>query len=218
MNRKPKIIGITGGMSSGKSTVARMLASLGAEHIDADEMCHRLLIAKDVKQRIIARFGDTVHDAYGKIDRSRLAEIVFQDKTCLDDLCNILHPIVIEQIRSRVDEIEQQGRRKAIVIDAALLEESGLSLICDLVIFVNTSSDHRVKQSQIGRHWNKEELEKRERFQMALEDKKRKADYIIDNNLTIDNTFRQVKEFWQYYIEEFNLKKRGGKYHGSNKR
>lgn len=202
MNPKPAIIGITGGISSGKSTVSRMLASLGAEIVDADEMCHRLILVNKAKNKIIERFGDTVQDIYGKIDRSRLAEIVFQDKTCLDDLCNILHPIVIEQIRSKIAEIEKRGRRRAIVIDAALLEESGLSLMCDFMIFVNTVSDHRVIRSKISRHWHDGELEKRERFQMSLEDKRKKADYVIDNNFTEENTFRQIKEFWQLYIEK----------------
>jgi dephospho-CoA kinase len=202
VNPKPAIIGITGGISSGKSTVSRMLASLGAEIVDADEMCHRLILVNKVKNKIIERFGDTVQDIYGKIDRSRLAEIVFQDKTCLDDLCNILHPIVIEQIRSKIAEIEKRGRRRAIVIDAALLEESGLSLMCDFMIFVNTVSDHRVIRSKISRHWHDGELEKRERFQMSLEDKRKKADYVIDNNFTEENTFRQIKEFWQLYIEK----------------
>lgn len=202
MSIKPKIIGITGGISSGKSTVARMLASMGAEFIDADEICHRLILVKKVKDKIVERFGNTILDNYGKIDRARLAEIVFQDETCLNDLCSILHPIVIEQIRSKVDEIEKRGRRKAIVIDAALLEESDLSLMCDFIIFVNTGKDHRMSRSKICRHWQDGELEKRERFQMALEDKRKKADYIIDNNFTEDNTFRQIKEFWQLYIQK----------------
>lgn len=202
MNPKPAIIGITGGISSGKSTVARMLASLGAEIIDADEMCHRLIHVNEVKSKIIERFGDAIQDIYDKIDRSRLAELVFQDKTCLDDLCNILHPIVIEQIRSKIAEIEKRGRRRAMVIDAALLEESGLSLMCDFIIFVNTVRDQRVHRSKISRHWHDGELEKRERFQMGLEDKRKKADYIIDNNFTEENTFRQIKEFWQLYIEK----------------
>ncbi|MDN3515009.1 MAG: dephospho-CoA kinase [Candidatus Brocadia sp.] len=202
MSIKPKIIGITGGISSGKSTVARMLASMGAEFIDADEICHRLILVKKVKDKIVERFGNTILDNYGKIDRARLAEIVFQDETCLDNLCNILHPIVIEQIRSKVVEIEKRGRRKAIVIDAALLEESDLSLMCDFIIFVNTGKDHRMSRSKICRHWQDGELEKRERFQMTLEDKRKKADYIIDNNFTEDNTFRQIKEFWQLYIEK----------------
>jgi len=202
VNRHPKIIGITGGISSGKSIIGRMLASMGSEYIDADEMCHRLFLVQELKNEIVERFGNTVQDIYGKIDRARLAEIVFQDKTCLDDLCRILHPIVVERIKSKITEIEKQGRRKAIVIDAALLEESDLSSICDFIVFVNTSRDHRLERSKISRHWKEEELDKRERFQMALEDKKRKADYIIDNNFTVDNTFRQVKEFWQLYIEE----------------
>jgi dephospho-CoA kinase len=202
VNIKPKIIGITGGISSGKSTAARMLASLGAELIDADEMCHRLILVKDVKDKIIERFGSTIQDNYGKIDRSRLAEIVFRDKTSLDDLCNILHPPVIEQIRTRIAEIEKRGRKKAIVIDAALLEESGLSLMCDFIIFINTGRDNRVMRSKICRHWQDGELERRERFQMNLEDKRKKADYVIDNNFTEENTFKQIKEFWQLYIEK----------------
>ncbi len=204
---KPKIIGITGGISSGKSTIARMLASLGAEYIDADEMCHKLIHLKKFKDKIIERFGIAIQDNFDKIDRAKLANIVFQDKNCLDDLCNILHPVVIEQIRSKITEIEKQGRRKAIVIDAALLEESELSLMCDFVIFVNTSKDHRLMRSKTSRHWAEGELEKREHFQMILEEKKKNAEYIIDNNLTIENTFRQVKEFWQHYIENVYFRK-----------
>lgn len=202
MNSKPMVLGITGGISSGKSTIARMLASLGAEVIDADVMCHKLFLVKDIKAKIIERFGNVVLDIYGMIDRSRLAEIVFQDKTSLDDLCSILHPTVIEQIRLRIGEIENRGRRKAIVIDAALLEESDLSLLCDFIIFVNTGRDHRVRRSKISRHWQDSELERRERFQMSLEDKKKKADYVVDNNFTEENTYRQIKEFWQLYLEK----------------
>jgi len=198
----PQIIGITGGISCGKSTIGRMIASLGAEYIDADEMCHRQLVNQGSINKITERFGNAVLDNYGKIDRSRLAEIVFQDKTCLDDLCGILHPVVIEQIKSKIADIGKKGRRKAIVIDAALLEESELSSICDFIIFINTSKAHRLERSIISRHWKDDELDKRERFQMSLEDKKKNADYIIDNNFTIDNTFRQVKEFWQLYIEK----------------
>lgn len=202
MNVKPKIVGITGGISSGKSTIARMLASLGAEVIDADEMCHKLLTIKNIKVKIIEKFGNSVRDINGKIDRSQLAEIVFQDKTSLDSLCSILHPIVIEQIRSRIDEIEKRGRRKVIVIDAALLEESDLALLCDFVIFVNTGRDHRVSRGKISRHWQEGELERRERYQMSLEDKRMKSDYVIDNNFTEENTYRQIKEFWQLYLEK----------------
>ena len=203
MNFKPKIIGITGGISSGKSTVGRMLASLGAEYIDADEMCHKLFLKPELKDKITTRFGNSVLDTFGKIDRIRLAEIVFRDKTCLDDLCNILHPIVIAQIKAKIDEIEQRGRKRAIIIDAALLEESELSMICDFVVFVNTSKEHRIERCRISRRWADGELEKRERFQMVPGDKKKKADYVIDNNFTSDNTFRQVKEFWKLYIEEY---------------
>ena len=199
---KPKIIGITGGISSGKSTIGRMLASLGAQYLNADEMCHKRMLVKEVKDKIVGEFGAEVLDVSGNVDRTRLAKIVFQDKACLDALCAILHPPVIEQIQAKIAEIERQGKRKAVVIDAALLEESGLAIYCDFVIFINTGKDRRVERSLLSRHWPAEELEKREQFQMGLEEKKRSADYIIDNNFTVENTFRQVKEFWQHCLEE----------------
>ena len=199
---KPKIIGITGGISSGKSTIGRMLASLGAQYLNADEMCHKRMLVKEVKDKIVGEFGAEVLDVSGNVDRTRLAKIVFQDKARLDALCAILHPPVIEQIQTKIAEIERQGRRKAVVIDAALLEESGLAIYCDFVIFINTGKDRRVEMGLLSRHWPAEELEKREQFQMGLEEKKRSADYIIDNNFTVENTFRQVKEFWQHCLEE----------------
>lgn len=202
MNIKPKIIGITGGISSGKSTIGRMLASLGAHYLDADEMCHIQMLVKEVKDKIVEEFGVEVLDACGNVDRSRLANVVFQDKARLDALCAILHPPVIEQIQAKIAEAERHGRRKAVVIDAALLEESGLSIYCDFVVFVNTSKERKVERSRLSRHWPADELEKREQFQMTLEEKKRSADYIIDNNFTVENTFRQVKEFWQHCLEE----------------
>ncbi len=202
MSVQPKIIGITGGIASGKSTIGRMLASLGAKYIDADEICHRLILLREYKNKITEKFGNAVQDASGRIDRSKLAAIVFQDKSRLNDLCSILHPPVIEYIRSKIEEAEKQGRRKAVVIDAALLEESDLSLLCDFIIFVNNSKEQRMKRSQTIRRWAAGELEKRERLQLSLEEKKKRADYIIDNTLTIENTFRQVKEFWKQYVEE----------------
>lgn len=202
MNLRPKIIGITGGVSSGKSTIARMLSSLGAECIDADEMCHKLLFTKNIKDMVVEKFGIKILDSYGKIDRLRLAEIVFQDKTYLNTLCEILHPVVISQIKSKINKIEKTVRKKAIVIDAALLEESELSLICDFIVFVNTIKENRLNRCKISKNWTEGELEKREQFQMCLEDKKKKADYIIDNNSNVDNTFGQVNKFWQYYIDE----------------
>lgn len=190
MSVQPKIIGITGGIASGKSTIGRMLASLGAKYIDADEICHRLILLREYKNKITEKFGNAVQDASGRIDRSKLAAIVFQDKSRLNDLCSILHPPVIEYIRSKIEEAEKQGRRKAVVIDAALLEESDLSLLCYFIIFVNNSKEQRMKRSQTIRRWAAGELEKRERLQLSLEEKKKRADYIIDNTLTIENTFR----------------------------
>ncbi|KAB2833964.1 MAG: dephospho-CoA kinase, partial [Candidatus Brocadia sp.] len=75
-----------------------------------------------------------------------------------------------------------------------------LSLLCDFIIFVNTGWEHRVSRGKISRHWQEGEVERRERYQMSLEEKRKRSDYVIDNNFTEENTYRQINEFWQIYL------------------
>jgi dephospho-CoA kinase len=98
MKQRIKVIGITGGIASGKSTIAKMLESLGASVINADKICHRLINTKSITQEITNRWGDHIQDKYGRIERHKLGEIVFADKKELSALNKMIHPEAIKHV------------------------------------------------------------------------------------------------------------------------
>ena len=200
MKQRVKVIGITGGIASGKSTIAEMLESLGADLIDADKICHELINTNDIADKITKRWGVHIQDNHGKIKRDALAEIVFSDKKEVSALNSIIHPKAIEQIKSRIAKLHAKAATSAIVLDAALLVESKLIDICDIVLFVDTeknSCESRVKNS---RKWPLDEIAKREKFQGLIPQKKEMSDVIINNNNSKEGTLNQVKDFWCQFI------------------
>ncbi len=105
MKQRIKVIGITGGIASGKSTIAKMLESLGASVINADEICHRLINTKSISQKIINRWGDHIQDKYGRIERHKLGKIVFANKKELSALNKMIHPEAIKRIKNRITKL-----------------------------------------------------------------------------------------------------------------
>lgn len=199
---KVKVIGIVGGVGSGKSAVAAMFAQLGAVTADADEMCHQLLCRDDIAARVRKRFGPEVFTRAGEIDRKALADRVFQDRARLDALTKILHPPVIKEIRRVVREARRSGRGGAVVLDAALLIETGMEKMCDFVIFVETDPKVREQRVKEERDWETGEIKKREMFQKSVNKKIRMADYIINNSLSKRETFDQVRHIWREIFHE----------------
>ncbi|MDR4506400.1 MAG: dephospho-CoA kinase [Candidatus Scalindua sp.] len=195
-----KVIGITGGVASGKSTVAQMLVSEGAQIIDADKICHRLLENSEVKNLIRERWGNKVEDENGTINRHVLGNIVFSDRKELSALNQIIHPRAIKLIKSKIHELTVNGETDLIVIDAALLVETNLIDLCDKILFVKTSRDICEKRAQVYRKWPLCEIEKRERFQDSIKDKMQTADIIINNDFSKADTFKQVKDFLKQFI------------------
>ncbi|MBT3877740.1 MAG: dephospho-CoA kinase [Candidatus Scalindua sp.] len=200
MKQRIKVIGITGGIASGKSTIAEMLESLGADLIDADKICHELINTKDIALEITKRWGNHLKNNHGKIKREELAEIVFSDRKEVSALNRIIHPKAIKQIRSRIAKLHVEAATKAIVLDAALLVESNLIDICDIVLFVNTEKDRCKTRVQNSRKWPLDEIEKREKFQNLLPQKREVSDVIINNNQSKEDTLNQVKGFWCQFI------------------
>ncbi|MDR4499184.1 MAG: dephospho-CoA kinase [Candidatus Scalindua sp.] len=200
MKQKNTVIGITGGVASGKSTVAKMLLSLGAQVIDADKICHQLMNNEEIKIAIAKRWANSVLDKQGKIDRRILAKIVFRDKRELLALNKIIHPKAIKQIKNQIRELTIRGKTNVVVIDAALLVETNLTQLCDKILFISTDRKICEKRAKKNRDWPLCEVEKRERFQVSLKDKKNNADSIIDNGRSKTNTFKQVKGFWKQFI------------------
>ncbi len=200
MKQRVKVIGITGGIASGKSTVAKMLRSLGASIIDADKICHHLINTEEIKEKIRKKWGNNVQNKDGKINRRTLGKIVFADKGKLLVLNKIVHPKVIKQIKSQIAEITDKDKANVIVLDAALLVESNLTNLCDILLFVDAKKHICTKRAQNIRKWPLHETTKREKFQYTMREKRGMADIIINNNLSKVNTFNQVKDFWYQFI------------------
>lgn len=192
----PVIIGLTGGIASGKSAVAELLERLGSKVIDADRISHEILENEKVKRQIREIWGEKVFDG-GDVNRSLLARIVFDpadNREQLTRLEDITHP----RIRSRIlDEIESasDSRYTAIVLDVPLLFESGWDDVCDQTIFVDACDSVREKRA-LARGWTRQEWLDRESQQMPIVDKKRKSSSIIDNSTDLETTFQQIKSLW----------------------
>ena len=212
MTQRVKVIGIAGGIASGKSTLAEMLGSLGASVINADKICHQLINTKDIAQKITKRWGNHIQGEDGKIDRQALGRNVIADEKELCALNRIIHPKVIKQIRSQISNLKDNNATQAIVLDAALLVESNLMDICDIMLFVDTKKRTCKTRVQNSRKWSLDEIAKREKFQVLLRKKREIADIVINNNQSKTETLKQVKDFWHQFI----TKKKIGGYHGFN--
>jgi dephospho-CoA kinase len=174
------VIGILGGIGSGKSAVAGAFAEMGALVLDADKFANELHRTPDVKQAVREAWGDGVFGADGELDRAKLAGIVFDNADELDRLDRIIHPRVVEHFENEVAGCRDSGRGIC-VIDAPLLIESGLIGLCDLTVFVECDSATRARRLAENRGWAAEEIERREAHQEPLACKRDVADIVVDN-------------------------------------
>jgi len=193
-HNKKKIIGLTGSFGSGKSTVAAILKAHGAQILDADKLAHACIApgSPDYK-KIINVFGRGILRRNGTINRRRLSKAVFNDMILLEKLNNIIHPAVIRTIKNLI----RISRQKIIILDVPLLIESGLGKLADKIIVVKASRAKQIERIQEKRALAKLEILKRLNCQLPLEKKIQLADFIIDNNGTINNTKRQVKRIFE---------------------
>ncbi|MFC1480462.1 dephospho-CoA kinase [Candidatus Omnitrophota bacterium] len=187
-----KIIGITGGLATGKTTVADMFAAKGALKIDADEIAHNVLREDNqTRQGVIELFGDGILTERD-IDRRKLAGKVFFDKDKLDNLCRLLHPVIIQRIK------EEAGRfpESTVVLDAPLLIEARLNDYVDIVVVVTAKHEDQIKRAK-DRGISEEEARSIIEKQMPLSEKLKFADYIIDSDTNLDKVKEGVEKIWQ---------------------
>ncbi len=174
------VIGLTGGIGSGKSTVARVLADLGCFVTDSDAAAKAELNEPLVRDKIVAWWGEEVLDREtGRPDRSKIAAIVFNDASARKKLERVIHPRI--EARRRAAFASAPAGTKAFVIDAPLLLEVGLDRECDAVIFVDAPEEARRARVQADRGWDASELARREAAQMPLDEKRNRADHIVCN-------------------------------------
>jgi len=186
------VIGILGGMYSGKSTVAAELAKLGCAVIDADSISHQLLEEKDVLKKIVRVFGKGILDDKGKISRSALANRVFGDPAKLETLTGILHPLIMARVEQLIAQCGPQPAVRAIVLDIPLLVEVGWEKRCDRFIFVDCAPPLRLERAKKTGVFEADQLKIRENLQISLDKKKRIADNIVDNNSDLSGLSKQI--------------------------
>jgi len=189
------IIGITGSFGSGKTTVSKMFKRLGAYVIDADKVCHSLMLpSKKVYKKIVRNFGKDILKKDKTINRKVLAGVVFKKESALGLLNKIVHPEAIREIKNIV---RSNKKRKVIVVDAALLLESGFYKDMDKLVVIKTKKDKQVKRLALSKGMEKSQILQRLKMQDPLKKKLALADFIIDNNGTKKKTFIQVKKIWK---------------------
>ena len=189
------IIGIMGGIGSGKSTVAAEFAKLGCKVIDADKIAHELLNREDIKEKIVAFFGRKIINSCGNVDRKRLGEIVFTDYNKLTMLNGIIHPLVIELTEELIEQYKRQTRIRAVVLDMPLLVEIGWAEQCNKLIFVDCKEKIRAKRAKkMG--FDKNQLKIRENSQISLDNKVGLADNTVENNSDFSALVRQVADIF----------------------
>ena len=191
------VIGLVGGVGSGKSTVARRLAERRPLLVlDGDATGHQVLTRPNIKHAIRNRFGESVFDPQGEIIRSALAHQVFgpteQHRQNRADLEQIVHPEIRRTFEEQIQHAQASKRVEAVLLDAAVLLEAGWRDICNAVIFVDTPESARLQRVVTNRGWDDRELEKREASQLSLDLKRNAADYIVRNSGPVDEA---VTEF-----------------------
>lgn len=181
MRRATTVIGIAGGIGSGKSAFARALGRLGARVFDADVSAKSVLDHGDVKAALIHKWGARVLGADGRIDRQAVASIVFADHQARAYLESLIHPRVRAEAVEAIAVARAEGVR-AVVLDVPLLFESGMDAMCDVVIFVDAAPEVRAARVASTRGWNPGELARREAAQWPLDKKRRHSGIVVINN------------------------------------
>lgn len=180
------IVGITGSLCTGKTTVTKLFSKFGADVLDADALAHRSLSDAKIKKRIINLLGRQILAA-GSIDRKKARQIVFNNRVLLKRLSDIVHPYVKKRLKGLI----KKSKSEIIVLDVPLLIESGLDRLVDVVVVVISGRQEQIERAK-RRKINRYEAIKIINSQMPLLKKRRLADFIIDNNGTIQHTEEQA--------------------------
>lgn len=184
--RNVPVLGLVGGVGSGKSHVAAGLAAKrNVAVIAADPIGHEVLRRPEVKARMHQHWGDSVFTPAGEIDRARVGQLVFGEDPASRDrrrqLEAITHPEITREVRRRIEEYQAQPHLEAIVLDAALLLEAGWREFCDHVVFIDSPLADRQRRVAASRGWSAGELARREASQWPLDRKRSASDAIIQN-------------------------------------
>lgn len=190
MERRQPVIGLIGGIGAGKSAVARLLAQLGCVVSHSDHEGRMALQDPVIRETLVSWWGSDILDEDGEVDRGAVARIVFSNQAERRRLEGLTHPWIHAR-RSALFE-GAPPETPALVIDAPLLLEAGLDRECEAVIFVDAPPELRLERVRAGRGWDEEELARREESQLPLDEKRARADYVIENHGDMASLAEQV--------------------------
>lgn len=197
----PRVIGLTGGIAAGKSTVSQMLAACGAYVIDADRIGHEVIAPDgEAYPEIIVTFGTGVLDEDGTISRPKLARVVFNDPEALQRLNGISHPRMAERMEREIRQIRARPRADQpalIVLDAAILFEAGWDALCDEVWAVNVAPEVAVERLVQRNDMTPEDARARLQAQLGNAERARRADRVIRNEGSLEALHDQVQGLWR---------------------
>lgn len=199
------IVGLTGGIASGKSSVGKIMAKLGAKIVDADLLA-RVVVepGRPAFAAIVERFGEVVIASDGILDREKLRDIVFNDKSALNDLNNITHPEVFKEILREIENYRNSDSNELLVLDIPLLYEAGAVAIVDAVVVVYVDRETQIERLIERDKFSRSDAENRIDKQMDLEEKKRRADFVIDNCGSFDDLESEVNSIFGELMKRSN--------------
>jgi dephospho-CoA kinase len=195
------VIGVTGGVGTGKSTVAKMLQELGAVVLDADTLAHEAMEPKRLAWRqIIALFGDGVLNEDQTIDRRELGRLVFSDAQARQRLEAVIHPQVFRRIKQQLHRVRRRRGVRAVVLDVPLLVETDAQELADLLVVVTATEAAQRRRLHEKYGWSQEEITQRIAAQWNLSAKAALADYVVDNGNGLEHTRKQVRQIWNQAV------------------
>lgn len=191
------VIGLTGGIASGKSTVAQMLSELGAVVIDADKAGHEAFRTNtEAWRKVVAAFGEDILDSNNEIDRAKLAQVVFHDPKALKKLNQLMHPLMHEIVEQRIEELRNQGV-KVVVLEATLLIEAKWTDLVDQVWVTIAPETVVINRLVTQKGFTEEQARARIRSQTPISERAKQADVVIENNSDLSVLKRRVEELWR---------------------
>ena len=187
------VVGLIGGIGSGKSQAAEEFIRHGARVVSGDGLAHQALRQPQIQEQIVRRWGPEVLDENGEVRRRELGAVVFADPKQRRELEEIVHPWIKERIRAEVEAARRDPNVPLVVLDAAIMLEAGWDGACDRLVYVDAPREVRLSRVAGQRGWAAGEVEAREAAQMPLTDKAARADHVLDNSASLEHLSRQVR-------------------------
>jgi dephospho-CoA kinase len=198
------VIGLIGGIGSGKTSVSEILSSLGVDVIDADKVGHEVYIPdSEGWRKVISVFGQGIVDQQNEIDRKKLGAIVFGDPKEMDKLNKLMHPIMYKLIQEKINKLADNGV-EFVVLEAAILLEANWQPLTDEIWLAKADQEIVIERVQLRNKFTREEIIKRIQSQMSNEEREKHADIVISNDGTLEELKETVRSLWHLKVNGGN--------------